>query len=78
MARINNVWYGEFYAPVSQDARDTREDFYAYAAASIKKMRDTDDTLPMILLGDFNAHIIGHYSVSTNSNGKFLQKLERD
>ena len=41
-------------------------------------MRDTDDTLPMILLGDFNAHIIGHYSVSTNSNGKFLQKLERD
>ena len=70
MARINNSWYGEFYAPVSQDKYDTREDFYAYIATSINKMRDTDDTLPMILLGDFNAHIVGNYSVSTNSNGR--------
>ena len=78
MARINNIWYGEFYAPVNSESREIREDFYAYAAASIKKMRDSDATIPMILLGDFNGHIIGHYSTSTNSNGKLIQKMERD
>ena len=59
-------------APVNSENVEVREEFYAYAAASIKKMRDTDNTLPMILLGDWNGHIEGHYSVSTNANGKLI------
>ena len=39
MAKINDVWYGEFYSPTSTDHIDDRMNFYAYAAESIKYMR---------------------------------------
>ena len=72
MAKINNVWYGEFYAPVSSSDEDTRHDFYAYAAEAITAMRQKDPKIPIIILGDFNAHIKDHYSTKTDNNGKLL------
>ena len=72
MARINNVWYGELYSPTSNASVEQRTDFYAYASEAITMMRQKDDTIPMILMGDFNAHITGHYSTSTDGNGKLL------
>ena len=75
-ACINKVWYGEFYSPTSSENADVREEFYAYANEVIRKMRDRDAARPMIIMGDFNTHIAGHCSPSTNDNGKLLQKLE--
>ena len=69
MAKINNTWIAEFYAPVSSANEETREEFYAYAAESITAMRQKDSNIPMIIIGDFNAHIKDHYSITTDGNG---------
>ena len=42
MAKINNTWYGEFYAPVDSENTETRENFYAYAEEAIAAMRKED------------------------------------
>ena len=39
MAKINNTWYGEFYAPVESENAEPRENFYAYAEEGIAAMR---------------------------------------
>ena len=57
IAKIDNVWYGEFYAPVSSETTAERQNFYAYAAEAITKMLRTDASIPMVLMGDFNGHI---------------------
>ena len=57
MARINNTWYGEFYAPVDSDNVEARQQFYAYAEEAIAAMRHQDSSIPMIIVGDFNGHI---------------------
>ena len=57
MARINNTWYGEFYAPVESENVEHRENFYAYAEEAIAAMRGSDSNIPMMLVGDFNGHI---------------------
>ena len=75
MAKINNTWYGEFYSPVSSSNEDNREEFYAYAAEAIEAMRQKDPDIPMVILGDFNAHIKEHYSSTTDGNGKLLLKI---
>ena len=75
MARINNVWYGEFYSPVSSSNEETREEFYAYAAEAIEAMQQKDPEIPIIILGDFNAHIREHYSNTTDGNGKLLLNI---
>ena len=72
MAKINNTWYGEFYAPVESDNVEARQQFYAYAEEAIAAMRSKDNSIPMILLGDFNGHIKDHYSMETNSNGQLI------
>ena len=72
MAKINNTWYGEFYAPVESENAEPRENFYAYAEEGIAAMRGEDNNIPMILIGDFNGHIKDHYSMNTNQNGQLL------
>ena len=72
MAKINNVWYGEFYSPVNSCRIEDRESFYAYAAEAIEEMRSKDRNIPMVLIGDFNAHLKDHYGTSTNGNGRLL------
>ena len=39
MAKINNTWIAECYAPVSSANEETREEFYAYVAEAITAMR---------------------------------------
>ena len=78
MARINNMWYGEFYAPVDSDNVEERQRFYAYAEEAITAMRHKDSSLPMILVGDFNGHIKDHYSMETNSNGELILNAVRN
>ena len=78
MAKINNTWYGEFYAPVDSENSETRENFYAYAEEAIAAMRGEDRTLPMIIIGDFNGHIKDHYSMETNPNGRLLLNAARN
>ena len=75
MGRINNVWYAEFYAPVNSANAETREEFYVYAAEAITAMRQKDPDIPMMLIGDFNAHVKEHYSTNTNENGKLLKRV---
>ena len=41
-------------------------------------MREKDSKLPMILMGDFNAHIKNHYSMTTNENGELLLRLQKN
>ena len=77
MAKINNTWYGEFYSPVSSSNEDTREEFYAYAAEAIEAIRKKDPDIPIVILGDFNAHNKGHYSNTTDGNGKLLLKTTK-
>jgi len=77
MAKINNTWYGEFYAPVSSSNEETREEFYAYAAEAIEAMIQKDPDIPIVILGDFNAHIKEHYSTNTDGNGKLLLEITR-
>ena len=36
MAKIDNTWMGEFYAPVNSTKAEEREEFYAYAAEAIE------------------------------------------
>ena len=72
MERINNTWYGEFYAPCDSENVEPRENFYAYAEEAVAAMRENDRTIPMILVGDFNGHIKDHYSMETNSNGQMI------
>ena len=36
MAKIDNAWIGEFYAPVNSAKAEEREEFYAYAAEAIE------------------------------------------
>ena len=75
MAKINNTWIAEFYAPVNSAKADEREEFYAYAAEAVEVMRRKDRKIPMILLGDFNGHIKHHYSQDTNENGELLLEI---
>jgi len=77
MAKVNNTWYGEFYAPVSSSNEEIREEFYAYAAEAIEAMRQKDPGIPIVILGDFNAHIKEHYSTKTDGNGKLLLKITK-
>ena len=78
MARINNTWYGEFYAPVDSDNVEARQQFYAYAEEAIAAMRHQDSSIPMIIVGDFNGHIKDHYSMETNSNGELILNTVRN
>ena len=68
MAKIDNVWYGEFYAPVNTDRAEQRNEFCAYAAEVITKMRNADPNIPIVIMGDFNAHIKDHYSTTLRSD----------
>ena len=78
MAKINNVWYGEFYSPVNSCRIEDKENFYAYAAEAIEAMRNKDRDIPIVLVGDFNAHIKDHYSTRTNGNGRLLLNIAKD
>ena len=77
MAKINNTWFGEFYSPVESSTADDKENFYAYAAEAIEAMRQKDRQIPMLIAGDFNAHVKDHYSTTTNGNGKLLLKITK-
>ena len=72
MAKINNKWITECYAPVSSANEETREEFYAYVAEAITAMRQKDPNIPMAIIGDFNAHIKDHYSTITDGSGQLL------
>ena len=78
MGKMYNVWYAELYAPVSTYTDEKREEFYVYAAEAITAMRMKDPNLPMIVLGDLNVHINGHYSTTTNDNGKLIKSIAKE
>ena len=78
MAKINNTWYAELYAPVSSSREEEREEFYAYAAEAVEAMRSKDPNIPMVILGDFNAHIKDHYSSTTDGNGELLLNVVKN
>ena len=73
MGKINNAWYAEFYAPVNSAKAEEREELYAYAAEAIAAMWHKDPNIHIILIGDFNGHVKGHYSTETNDNGRLLE-----
>ena len=40
-------------------------------------MRNKDPDIPMIIMGDFNAHIKDHYSILTYGNGELLLNITK-
>ena len=65
----------EAYAPVNTAPIDTRQDYFTTLTASILETQRKHPNKPLILIGDFNSHLRGWFSETTDSSGKLLEHL---
>ena len=65
----------EAYAPVSTAPIDTRQDYFTTLMASILETQQKHPNKPLILIEDFNSHLRGWFSETTDSSGKLLEHL---
>ena len=57
---------------MSSAREEERVEFYAHASEAIEVIQTKDPNIPIVILGDFNAHIKDHYSNITDGNVKLL------
>ncbi|CAG9327871.1 unnamed protein product [Blepharisma stoltei] len=77
-SRIIGLMIGDFviieaYCPVENAIEEELEDFYEKLNIQIGEIRAAEQRT--LVLGDFNAHVAGWYSGTTNQNGKRLIKF---
>lgn len=68
----NNLSLIEAYSPVESAKEEIKEEFTMNLIRAINQL---SGELPIILIGDFNAHIRGWLSEETNQNGTNLQHI---
>jgi len=74
--KLENLTLIEIYAPVESDTENNRKEFYLALSEITAELQLTTNNL--IVMGDFNAHIKGHESENTNSNGKLMKNYTKE